>query len=130
MNPLRVLCVDDDEATAAFYAAALGFEADLECVGTLDGTEKLLGEVARLAPDVVVLDIGLPGPDPLETLSELARRHPELGVLVASGFDDAATIDDAFARGARGFAVKTADLGDVIDAIRRVGNGERVLLRR
>jgi DNA-binding NarL/FixJ family response regulator len=129
-EPIRVLCVEDDEATATFYRVALGFEPDLECVATLPGAERLAEEVERLRPDVVVLDLGIPGPDPLEVLSEVAARHPQVGVLVASGYDDPETIDQAFARGARGFAVKTSDLHDMIDAIRRVGRGERVRLGR
>ena len=129
-EPIRVLCVDDDEATAAFYRIALGFEPDLECVATLPGAERLTEEVERLRPDVVVLDLGIPGTDPLEALSEVSARHQGVGVLVASGYDDPETIDQAFARGARGFAVKTADLNDMIDAIRRVGRGERVRLER
>lgn len=129
-EPIRVLCVEDDEATAAFYRAALGFEPDLECVATLPGSERLSEEVERLRPHVVVLDLGIPGSDPLEALAEVTARHPQVGVLVASGYDDPETIEQAFARGARGFAVKTADLHDVVDAIRRVGRGERVRLDR
>jgi DNA-binding NarL/FixJ family response regulator len=129
-EPLRVLCVDDDDATCAFYRAALGFEPDLECVGTMCDANGLLDEVERLRPDVVVLDLGIPEVDAFALLAELAARRPEVGVLIASGYDDPETIERAFAAGARGFAVKTADLQEVIDAIRRVGRGERVRVAR
>lgn len=127
---IRVLCVEDHEATASFYRLALGLEADIEHVGNRESTVGLVEAVRAARPDVVLLDLRIPGCDSLAALSELRASHPALVIMVVSGLDDPRVVDEAFARGASAFFLKSFDIDELPKAIRRAAAGERVDTRR
>src|SRR5690349_3888626 len=81
---LRVLCVDDHAVLVEGLQARFAIRGEIEVVGSLPTAERLVEEVTRLRPDVVVLDIEMPGPDAFEMTDRLKRRHPEVRVIVLS----------------------------------------------
>lgn len=121
---IKVLCIDDSADVARLYARLVDSEPGMQCVGVLDCADHLTTEARRLGPDVVVLDLTMPGRDPLEALRELSAAIPDVRVIVFSGHSDRQTIDSAVMAGAWGFVAKHSDPMDVLACIRRVASGE------
>lgn len=124
MDPkIRVMCVDDDAGTRSLYTLILGAEPDMECVATLPSAAGLLEGVTASRADVVLLDLRMPGPDPLDALRETARARPGTRIVVFSGMDDPELVEEAKASGAAGFLSKDAPpetiLGTIRDLARR-----------
>src|SRR5438045_922846 len=72
----RVLCVDDHALLVEGLKAQFAIDREIECIGSLENAARLLDEVARLNPDVVMLDIDMPGPDVFEMADRLHHLHP------------------------------------------------------
>ena len=85
-------------------------------VGVVHDSSRIVEEVERLKPDVVVLDLSMPGKDPLEVLTEVAAAHPDTRTIVYSGYDDMKSIDKAVEAGAWGYVSKHEDFKQVIAA--------------
>jgi two-component system chemotaxis response regulator CheB len=120
--PTRVLVVDDSVVVRRLVALAVEAEPDLEVAGVAADGRAALEKVARLAPDVVVLDLEMPEMDGLRTLGELRRLHPDLPVIVFSHLTaaGAAATFDALAAGATDFALKPSASGSgmAVDHVR------------
>jgi DNA-binding NarL/FixJ family response regulator len=127
---IRVFCVDDSAATLRLNQLLIDAQADMQCVGIALTTAHVVEEVERTSPHVVLLDYLMPGCSPLSTAKDLRARFPELRVLIVSGLEDDAAIDEALAHGASGYFVKTQAADEFMSAIRRVARGERVLATR
>lgn len=127
VEPIRVLCVDDNLAVAAMLALSIQQEEGLQHVGTLHRADDLLEAVSRYRPDVVLLDLSMPGREPLEVLAEVVAVSPATRVIVFSGFDDRDTVDRAIAAGAWGYVPKDSSTEGILMAIRRVSEGQFVL---
>ena len=124
---IRVLCADDNAIIAMAIEAAIEDEPDLASAGIVHNADDLVGIVDRTGAQVVLLDLRMPGRDPLEALAELRARRPGVRVVVFSGFDDAASIDRAVEAGARGYVSKDGSTDQVVAAIRRVAAGGTAL---
>ncbi len=122
MNPakIKVLCVDDSDDIARLYSRIISDESDMECVGTLASADELIGTVVRLDADVVVLDLTMPGRDPLEAMLELTQSRPRTRTIAFSGYDDAETIASAKAAGAVATVSKNDDPFSLLAVIRDV----------
>ncbi|CAN5679367.1 hypothetical protein BH11PLA1_BH11PLA1_20280 [soil metagenome] len=118
----RVLCVDDSPDMADVLARLVRAQPDFEVAGTLGSAEGLMDEVARRRVDVVVLDLTMPGPDPISAIRALAESTPGCRVIAYSGYDDAETRAAVRAAGACELVSKTGDPTDLIRAIRRAAN--------
>ncbi len=121
---LRVLLVDDQPLARAGVTRILDPEDDLTVVGECSDGDEVVDGVARVAPDVVVMDVRMrrvDGPEAIRRLAEAADRPPP--VLVLTTFDDDATLAAALAAGAAGFNVKDAPGEDIVRAVRSVGEG-------
>ena len=118
---IRVTCVDDDHATRTLYAMIVRAEPDMECVATLASAAELLEHVAEERPDVVLLDLRMPGPEPLDVLRSSARTHPATRIVVFSGLDDPDVVAEATASGAAAFLSKDAPPETILQTIRRLG---------
>ena len=120
--PLRVLFVDDHQSLQDLFGICLSMEDDLELVGTASDGFEAVDLAARLHPDAIVLDWGLPLLDGLHALPALRRAAPEASVIVFSASSDGATSALALARGAARYLVKDqSGVHDVIAAIRECG---------
>ena len=121
---IRVMIVDDSPALRTVLAALVGQTDDLEVVASLMSAQGLVEEVERSRPDVVLLDVSMPGPDALQAAKALSTSHPDARVLVFSAYDDQTTSDRAYEAGAWGFLSKHGDPTAILDAVRQVAAGE------
>ncbi|WP_299038940.1 response regulator transcription factor [uncultured Pseudokineococcus sp.] len=125
-----VLLVDDQALLRVGFRLVLESEPDLEVVGEAADGRVALDQVAALAPDVVLMDIRMPGMDGIEATRRVVADHPGSRVLVLTTFD----VDDlAFAAlraGASGFLLKSARPDELVDAIRTVAAGTAVVAPR
>jgi DNA-binding NarL/FixJ family response regulator len=127
---LRLLIADDHAMFRDGLAALLGRTGEFEIAGfAADGREAVRLALAH-KPDVVVMDLAMPGMNGLEAVQELRRRAPRIRVLVLSMFATLAHAQRAFAAGASGYVLKEAGAGELREAIRRVHAGRGVLDRR
>ncbi|QQP87983.1 response regulator transcription factor [Skermanella sp. TT6] len=122
VHPIKVLCVDDNAMIVMATQATIDATPDMDCVGCLYSADKLLDTVAELRPDAVLLDLTMPGKEPLAALRELTDAHPEVPVIVFSGLSDRGTAESAFAAGARRYLTKGCDGRPVLEAIRAVAS--------
>ncbi|HYC60443.1 MAG TPA: response regulator transcription factor [Thermoanaerobaculia bacterium] len=121
----RVLIVDDHPIVREGLVAALHGKGDIEVAGGFGSAEEGIAAAARLKPDVVILDLELPGLSGLEAIVKFAA--PVL-MLSAYGTDD--EIDRALAAGAKGYLLKGAPLDEIERAIAALSRGESVTVRR
>ena len=118
---IRVLVVDDHAVVRTGLKLLLAAEADLEVVGEAGTAREAVFEVRAHKPDVVLLDVVMPGESGIEALPKLLIESPETKVLVLSMQDDPNYVREAFAVGASGYVLKEAVDAEVVEAIRQVG---------
>lgn len=126
---IRVLLADDQHLIREAMAALLAFESDIEVVGQAARGDQVLAETRRCRPDIVLLDIEMPGANGLTVAEELARAEPETRVIILTTFGRPGYLERAMRAGAAGFLVKDARAEELADAIRRVHAGEQVVDR-
>lgn len=105
-HPISVALVEDDAATRAALAAAIAGDGSLSLAGTYARAEEALAALARSTPDVLLVDLGLPGISGLDLIRAVARRYPRIDVLVFTAFGDEATVIACLEAGARGYLLK------------------------
>jgi DNA-binding NarL/FixJ family response regulator len=114
---VRVLCVDDHAVLIEGLAARFAIEDGIELVGRLASASRLVEECERLKPNVVVLDIEMPGPDAFEVASRLKHHSSDIHVMILSAHIREAFITAAFRAGVCGYFAKSDDLSDIISGI-------------
>lgn len=119
-QPLRVLCVDDHVILVEGLKARFAIDGGIEVVGRLGTAERLSEEVGRLRPDVVVLDIEMPGPDAFEMTDRMKRKHPDVRVIVLSAHIRDSFISASFRAGVCAYFAKSDELDDIIRGIYEV----------
>jgi DNA-binding NarL/FixJ family response regulator len=127
---IRILCVDDHAEIRRLFSLVMEDRPEFEVVGTSESAEDLEAKLEELAPDVVVLDISMPGREPLDAMKAAITRFPSVRFLVASSYDHGPMVQKAFSAGATGYLVKGAPFDEMADAIRNVARGVRVTPRR
>jgi len=123
--PIRVLIVDDHAVVRAGIKLLLGREDDIEPVGEAGSGREGIFEARTLKPDVILMDVVMPGGSGLEVIPTLLREQPETKILVLSMHDDPRYVREAFAAGARGYVLKEAADVEVVAAVREVARGGR-----
>ena len=126
-EPVRVLIVDDDALVRSALMLMLGGRADLTIVGEAGDGEQAVVAARDLQPDVVLMDIRMPGIDGIEATRRLVVRPGAPRVIVLTTFDTDEHVFAAIAAGAEGFLVKDTSPSDLIDAIKTVASGESML---
>jgi DNA-binding NarL/FixJ family response regulator len=99
---------------------------DLVLVGEADTGEGAVALADQLAPDVIVMDIQMPGMRGIEATRRILARHPQVGILMLTMFEDDASVFLAMRAGARGYVLKDAKKDELLRAIRAVGAGEAI----
>jgi two-component system, NarL family, response regulator NreC len=122
---IRVLVVDDHAVVRAGLRRVLDAEPDIETVGEAPNAERAVFEALESKPDVVLLDVVMPGKSGIDGTPAILQALPGVKVLMLSMQDDPSYVREAFEAGASGYVLKEAAGTDVVDAIRAVAAGER-----
>ena len=124
---IRVLVVADHAVVRAGLRRILDAEDDVETVGEAPDGERAVFEAMQLQPDVVLMDVVMPGKSGIEATRAVLQAVPVTKVLVLSMQDDPRYVREAFDAGASGYVMKEAADDEVVDAIRAVAAGQRYL---
>jgi two-component system response regulator NreC len=122
---IKVLVVDDHAVVRSGLRRVLDAEKDIETVAEAASAERAVFEALEHKPDVVLLDVVMPGKSGIEGLPALLQAAPETKVLVLSMQDDPQYVREAFEAGASGYVLKEAADTEVVGAVRAVAAGER-----
>ncbi|MFN8535242.1 MAG: response regulator transcription factor [Dehalococcoidia bacterium] len=125
--PVRVLVADDHQTVAQALSEVLDHEADLEVVGIAFDGDSAIRESARLQPDVVLMDIQMPGRDGVSATRAIREAHPETRVVILTASEQSQAVIDAIDAGASGFVSKDRALAEVIFAVRAAFQGEMLI---
>ena len=125
--PIRVFLVDDHSVVREGYRRLLEDSAGISVVGEAADAAGAYREFLRLAPDVVVMDISLPGASGIEALRHLLARNPDAKVLVFSMHEESVFASRAFQAGALGYVTKASAPDVLVEAVRSVAQGKRYL---
>jgi DNA-binding NarL/FixJ family response regulator/anti-sigma regulatory factor (Ser/Thr protein kinase) len=123
---LRVLVVDDNEGFRGSLAALLGAE-DLDVVGEASNGAEAIERVRELSPDVVLMDIRMPGMDGIEATRRLKELRPSLEVVALTGLEEQRAVRDMLVAGAAGYVLKDSDGDQIVHAVRRAAEGGALL---
>jgi DNA-binding NarL/FixJ family response regulator len=121
--PFDVLLVDDHKIMRDGIKAILGRDPEFRVVGEADTGSGALQFVRLHQPDLVLMDIGLPGLSGVETTAEILRHHPACKVVILSMYDDENSVVGAVRSGARGFILKRVSETDLLEALHVVARG-------
>jgi len=117
---VRVICVDDHGVLVEGLRAQFAIDGGIRCVASLESAEELIDAVATHRPDVVVLDIEMPGPDVFEVADRLRHLHPETRFVFLSAHIRDGFLASAYRCGASGYFAKGDELEEITEGIRRV----------
>lgn len=123
-TPIRVLIVDDHPMVRRGMRDFLGLHDDLEVIGEAGDGADAIAQAAALRPDVIVMDLLLPGIDGIEATATITVAHPEIQVVALTSFVEEARVVAALEAGAAGFLLKDAEADDLAAAIRAAAAGE------
>lgn len=129
MNKLRVLVADDHAIVRRGTCELLEEAGDIEVVGQAANGQEAISEVARLKPDVLVMDLSMPVMDGVTATRLLKGNSPELGIVILSAHGEEDFVLRALQAGANGYLLKTADEDQLQEAVRLVASGRPALLQ-
>lgn len=129
-QPIRLLLVDDQELIRVGFRLVLEAEPDLLVVGEAGDGDAAVAQAATLKPDVVLMDVRMPGRDGIAATEQIVRERPETRVLVLTTFDLDEYAFGAIRAGASGFLLKDAQRQEMLGAVRAVHRGDAVLAPR
>jgi DNA-binding NarL/FixJ family response regulator len=124
---IRVVIADDQPLIRTGLRTLLGAQDDIEVVGEASTGAGAVTESARLAPDVVVMDIRMPGTDGIQATAQVIRQPAAPRVLVLTTYDTDEYVYDALAAGASGFLLKDARPEELVDGVRVIAAGDALL---
>ncbi len=126
MEPLRVLIADDHPLFRHGIQALLNATSDIEVVGEAKTGEEVIALAATLQPDVILMDIQMPGVNGIEATRRILQTSLHIRILMVTMFEDDASVFTAMRAGARGYALKDTEKAEMLRAIRAVGGGEAI----
>jgi DNA-binding NarL/FixJ family response regulator len=127
MNKIRVLIVDDHAIMRDGIRALLSVNDDIEVIGEASEGREAIKKMEQLKPDVIVMDIAMPGMDGMEATRQMVKGNPGVKVLILTQHDNKEYIISAIKAGAAGFVPKRALGSELVSAIRSVSRGDSVL---
>ena len=125
-DPLSVLVADDHPFFRDGLRSLLTSSPDTELIGEASTGEEAISLAAELQPDVILMDIQMPGMGGIEATRRIVEDNPNVRVLVVTMFEDDGTVFRAMRAGARGYMLKGANYAEMLRAIRAIGNGEAI----
>jgi len=126
MDPIRVLIADDHPFYREGVRTMLHTAPDIEIVGEAANGDETVAQAERLQPDVILMDLKMPGTGGIEATRRIRHTSPHIGVLVLTMFEADETVFAAMRAGARGYLLKDADQDELIRAIKAVSRGEAI----
>ena len=126
-GPTRLAIVDDHELTRESLQNMLSDEPDIEIVGEAANGRQALSLGSRFRPDLILMDVRMPVMDGLEATKEIKQRYPEISVMMLTMHENPDYLLGALKAGAAGYVLKDATREEIIEAVRRVRNGESPL---
>jgi two-component system response regulator NreC len=127
VDKIRILVVDDHTIMRDGIRALLSLHDDIEVVGEASEGKEALDKAQELMPDVVIMDIAMPGMDGLEATRRIRKKHPKIKVLVLTQHDNKEYIISVIKAGASGYVPKRALGSELVSAIRAVQQGDSFL---
>ena len=126
MNEIRILIADDHPLFRDGMHGLLDSVSDTEVVGEATSGEEAVSQAAALQPDVILMDIKMPGINGIAATREILAASPHIGILMVTMLEDDESIFAAMRAGARGYVLKGANQADILLAIRAVARGEAI----
>jgi DNA-binding NarL/FixJ family response regulator len=126
MEPLRVLIADDHPLFRHGIHALLDAAPDCEVVGEATTGDEAVAMATALQPDVILMDVQMPGVNGIEATRRIVRESPHIRILIITMFEDDASVFTAMRAGARGYVLKDAEKAEMLRAIHAVGSGEAI----
>ena len=127
MSKLRILLADDHETVREGLKLILGAQADMEVVGEAGDGHKAIEQAQKLLPDVVVMDVSMPGLNGLKATQKLAETCPQVKVLALTRHKDDGYLQQLLRAGASGYVLKQSPSAELLHAIRAVARGGKYL---
>jgi two-component system, NarL family, response regulator DevR len=124
---IRLLIIDDHEMVREGLKAMLSAEPDFTIVGDAANADQAFALIERQRPDVILLDVRLPGASGIEVCRTVTERYPEIAVIILTTFTDESLVEQCIKAGARGFIVKDIERFDLKRSIRAVARGEAAI---
>jgi DNA-binding NarL/FixJ family response regulator len=121
---IRILIADDHALVREGLRAVLGSEPDMAVVGEAATGKEVLERAAELRPDVILMDIQMPGINGIEASRRILNASPKVGVVVLTMFEDDESVFSAMRAGARGYVLKGAHPSEILKVLRAVAAGE------
>lgn len=126
MEKKRVLIADDHPLFRHGIRGLLVATPDFEAIGEATSGDEAITLADELLPDVILMDIHMPGVNGIEATRRILHDHPQIRVLMVTMFEDDASVFTAMRAGAHGYILKDAQKEDLLRAIRAVGSGEAI----
>jgi DNA-binding NarL/FixJ family response regulator len=123
---LRILLVDDHPLVRNGLRALLSSITEMTVIGEATNGEEAITQASELQPDIILMDLHMPGLNGIEATRRILQASPRIGILVLTMLEDDASVFAAMRAGARGYLLKGADQTDVLRAIRAVAHGEAI----
>jgi DNA-binding NarL/FixJ family response regulator len=125
---IRIWIIEDNIRLRRYLVKYLSEPDDLQCTGEFSNCEDALESLdSSLPPQVLLIDLGLPGMNGSAGISEFKRRHPEIEALVLTVSNERDKVFEAIAAGASGYLLKNASIGEIEEACRKLARGESSL---
>ena len=126
-NSIRVYLADDHQIVRVGLKSVLSQAQGIEIVGDAGNADTLLVDIPKTNPDVVLLDVRMPGTSPFEICQRITAEYPKTHVIILTSFADDEAIFKAISSGADGYLLKDIDSADLISAIKQVSEGKSIL---
>lgn len=123
-TPIRIIIADDHDIFRDGFKLLLKDQDELELVGEASNGRQLLEAIGTCRPDVVITDINMPIIDGVEAAKHIKEKHPEVGIIALTNFNDDSLIVDMLEAGARGYLLKNTNKNELLTAARAVFAGE------
>lgn len=123
MHPIRVIAFDDSKDLREMFRLLVEAQPDMVCVAMHPDLSQVIRDIGAAQPDVIVMDIQMPGMNGIEGVRTIKARYPNARILMQTVFDDDDKVFDAICAGASGYILKTAAVEEMTKAIRDVHAG-------
>lgn len=124
---MKIIIVDDDLLICKSLTIMLSKESDIEVLGTANNGEQAIDLCERTLPDIILMDIRMPGMDGIQAARHIKKKHPDMKVMMLTTFQDRPNIEMALKAGAEGYLLKTDKISDIAGKLRVLANGTAVL---